>query len=302
MSDKRILIGPSSFGDVDPAPKTLLKDAGYDIVDNPYKRKLAKKELLKLLTPGVIGLIAGLEALDEEVLGASSLKALSRVGSGVSNVDLDAAKRLGILVRSTPTGPVEAVAELTVGAMLSLLRMIPAFDKDMHAGSWKKRFGSQIQGKTVALVGFGKIGRRVAELLAPFGADILAVDPALTADDGTVRRCGLKDALARADIVSLHCAGDTEIIGSGEIESMKPGAYLLNAARGGLVNETALCEALRSGKLAGAWLDVFSEEPYAGPLTALDNALLTPHVGSYSKECRVEMETEAARNLLEALA
>jgi len=301
MPTNKILIGPSSFAATDREAMDRLLAAGCEVVPNPHGRKLTKDEMFGLLTDDVVGLIAGLEPLDEEVLSRSRLKVISRVGSGVSNIDLEAAKRLKVAVRTTPTGPVEAVAELTLGALLCLLREISAFDRDIGAGTWKKRTGVQLEGKTVAIVGFGRIGRRVAELLRPFNVRLLAVDPNLAVETDGVPVMPLAQALREADVVTLHCAGEAQLIGADELGAMKPGSYLLNAARGGLVDESALLAALDSEKLAGAWLDTYAKEPYNGPLADHPRVLTTPHVGSYTRECRKSMELEAVENLLSAL-
>ncbi len=297
-----ILIGPSSFGEHDPAPLERLAESGYEIIDNPFKRRLTRSEVIELLKPNVVGLLAGLEPLDAEVLRGSHLKVLSRVGSGMTNVDLDAARELGISVHSTPSGPTEAVAELTVGALLSLMRMIPQMDADLHCGRWTKRIGRQLAGKTVAIVGYGRIGRRVADLLSPFRVRIIVIDPAASTDEGPAfERMTLEEALPIADVVTLHCSGEKLLLRKSELSRLKHGAVLLNAARGGLVDQTAIVKALESGRLSGAWLDTFDQEPYAGALASCPNALLTPHVGSYTEECRLQMETEAVENLLRAL-
>ena len=301
MSSK-ILLGPSSFAETDKTPLNRLLAAGYEVIDNPYKRKLTKSELMGLLTPDVVGIVAGLEPLDREVLYRSQLRVISRVGSGMSNVDLDAAKGLGIAVCSTPNGPTSAVAELTIGALLGLLRMIPLMDQALHRGEWSKKIGVQLEGKTVAVIGFGRIGRRVAELLVPFKVRLLVVDPYLNDScSGTFIRMSLPEALVLADIVSLHSSGEECLIGEHEFAIMKHGVFLLNVARGGLIAEEALVKALEEGKVAGAWLDTFKKEPYSGPLCKYHNVILTPHVGSYTLECRKKMEEEAVENLLNVL-
>lgn len=295
----RILIAPSTFGAVDNAPMKRLQQAGAHIIQNPFKRKLTKEELHSLL-PGVIGLIAGLEPLTRDVLERSQLKVISRCGVGLSNVDLQAAAHLGIVVRSTPDAPTTAVAELTVGAMLSLLRMVGWMDRDLHDGVWNKKIGLQLEGKTVVIIGFGRIGQKVASLLAPFNAKIIAVDPFRT-DCSAVPVLPLHDALRQADIVTAHCSGETCILGEKEFKLLKPGAFVLNGARGGVIDEKALMKSLDEGQVAGAWLDSFEEEPYRGPLTKYPQVILTPHVGSYTQECRTRMELEAVDNLLAAL-
>lgn len=299
----RVVIGPSSFAERDQGPMRRLRAAGLEVIDNPFKRRLSRDEVMSLLGPQVVGIIAGLEPLDEPVLSASRLKVVSRVGSGMANVDMVAARRLGIRVYGTPTGPVEAVAEMTVGALLALARSIPAMDSALHVGKWDKRIGIQIEGKTVALIGYGRIGRRVAELLVPFRVTILVVDPGLpTSGAGSHAVLPLADALPQADIVSLHCSGEDMLLTADQLGRMKAGSILLNAARGGLVDEAALALALKSGRIAGAWLDAFTSEPYHGELATLPNVLLTPHAASYTEECRSGMEHEAVDNLLKGLA
>jgi len=287
---------------MDTAPLLKLRSAGYEVVDNPYKRKLTKQELLQLLTDDTIGLIAGLETIDRDVLLKSKLRVVSRVGSGISNVDVGAAKELGIQVFSTPAGPTEAVAELTVGAMICLVRMVSAMDNALHNGLWDKKIGFQVEGKTVMIIGFGRIGRRVAELLKPFHVVLLIVDPFLQDEDARpYRRLSLEHALPQADIISLHCGGETCVLGDREFALMKRGVFILNAARGGVMSEDALKTNLESGLVAGAWLDTFKSEPYRDSLSAFSNVLLTPHVGSYTRESRLQMETEAVENLLKGL-
>ncbi len=296
----KVLLGPSVFASLDSAPLNYLLDSGYVPIDNPFKRKLTKPELLDLLSDDVTGVIAGLEPLDREVMEKSNLKVISRCGSGMSNVDLKAADDLGIQVCSTPYGPTSAVAELTIGVMLSMLRMLPLMDNDLHRGKWNKRIGSQLEGKTVVIIGFGKIGKQVASLLKPFNVVLLAVDHDLQGTVEGVEVKPLDKALSVADIITIHSSGDQQIIGSEEFKLIKKGTFLMNAARGGLVDESSLIEALESGKIAGAWLDTFSVEPYTGPLTEYSQVLLTPHVGSYTLECRKSMEMEAAKNLIAA--
>lgn len=296
----RILIGPSSFGVVDGAPLQRLRAAGFDVLENPFGRKLSKQELMELL-PGTTGLVAGLEPLDRAVLEQSDLRVISRCGAGMSNVDLDAAHQLGIAVRSTPDAPTAAVAELTVAAILALLRQVIPMNAALHAGRWTRLPGAQIEGRTVVVVGFGRIGQRVARLLVAFGARVIAVDPRVARVDPPITLANLTDALPLADIVTLHASGDETILGNASLRRLKPGGLVLNCGRGGLVDEGALCEALDSGHVAGAWIDAFCDEPYCGPLTRYPQVLLTPHIGSYTVECRRQMEMEAVENLLEAL-
>ena len=297
----KIIIGPSSFAELDKTPLELLLSAGYVVVDNPYKRKLTKEEIVELLKEDVIGLIAGLEPLGREVLQKSNLKVISRVGSGLSNVDMKAAKELDIEVLNTPYGPTTAVAELTIGAMLSLIRMISLMDKNLHNGKWTKKIGTQLEGKTVVIVGYGRIGRKVASLLSPFNVNLLVVDPFIQEPIDDISVVPLEEALPKAEIITLHSSGEDCILGEKEFQLIKPGAFVLNAARGSLIDEAALIHALEDGRMRGAWLDTFSQEPYAGRLTRYPQVVLTPHVGSYTRECRKGMEMEAVQNLIDVL-
>jgi D-3-phosphoglycerate dehydrogenase len=293
----KVLIGTSSFGKNNPAPIELLHHHGLEVIQNPYGRKLTREELIRLL-PGVDGLLAGLETIDKGVLQASNLKVISRCGSGISNVDVDACRELGIIFKYTPFGPTQAVAELTVAMMIALLRDAWAMHSSLSGKRWDKRVGFQLKGKTVVIVGFGKIGRRTASLLDPFAVNLIVVDPFIDQTTQSSQVMNLHEALPLADILVLHASGDDEIIGAEEFERMKDGAFLCNAARGKNVNEAVLIEALNLGKVAGAWLDSFSYEPYCGPLCGHPKVILTPHVGSYTAEGRLQMETTSAENLV----
>lgn len=298
---QKVLVSTSSFGVADDAPLKRLAQAGFEVQLNPYKRKLSRQELLELLT-GVTGLIAGLETLDHDVMSRSDLKVISRCGAGLSNVDMPAAQGLGIKVYSTPDAPTQAVAELTFACLLNLLRKISPMDQDLHQGKWNKQIGSQLEGKTVVIIGLGRIGRRVAQLLEPFHVRIIGVDPCPRDVTGWFELLTLKEALPLADIITLHCSGEECLLLEMEFALMKRGTFILNAARGGLIYEKALIKAIGEGIVAGAWLDTFGEEPYKGELTRYPQVLLTPHVGSYTRECRLQMELQAVENLIEAFA
>ncbi len=293
----KVLISTSTFGVSDDTPLKRLAQAGLEANINPYKRKLSKEELLNLL-PEVTGLIAGLETLDEEVMSRSDLKVISRCGSGLSNIDMRAAERLGIKVCSTPRAPTQAVAELTIACLLNLLRGVSTMDQDLHQGRWNKQTGLQLEGKTILIVGWGRIGRRVAELLRPFHVRIIVVDPFVQNITKQFEFLTLAQGLPLADVITLHCSGEDCFFSAGEFALMKKGAFLLNAARGGLIDEKALIKAIDERLVAGAWLDTFEQEPYVGELMRYHQVLLTPHVGSYTEECRRQMELEAVENLI----
>lgn len=297
---EKILITTSTFAAADSSPLKLLEDAGFEPVLNPYKRKLEKKELMELL-PGIRGMIAGLEKIDREVMEKSELRVISRCGAGISNVDLKAAKDMGIEVRNTPDAPTTSVAELTIAAMMALLKGLCIMDSDLHRSKWNKRTGFLLEGKKVLVVGYGRIGRKVKELVCAFGAKTIAVDPVKSGKEDGVVFMELQEALQKADIVTLHMSGEEKMIGEKEFDMMKEGVFILNGARGGLMDEPALIKALKSGKVAGAWLDTFEREPYSGPLEKFPNVILTPHVGSYTAECRLRMETEAVQNLIKVM-
>lgn len=306
LKNVKVLITPSVFSENNRTLLECLEKAGCQVIMNPYKRRLNKDELIQLLSSGAAGIIAGLEPLDREVLQKSNLKVISRCGSGLSNVDLEAAKELGIKVCFTPYGPTAAVAELTVGIMISLIRQVFQMNNDLHDGKWIKRTGVQLEGKIVVIIGYGRIGRRVAALLKPFKVKIIAVDPFLlkrSVISSVVNRIevrNLKQALPKADIVTIHSSGEDQIIGRSEFDLIKPGAFLLNVARGGVIDEQALIQALEDKKIKGAWIDTFNIEPYSGPLIKYPQVVLTPHIGSYSLESRKRMESEAVNNLISA--
>ncbi|MFP6581435.1 MAG: phosphoglycerate dehydrogenase [Candidatus Hydrogenedentota bacterium] len=300
----RVAIGPSSFAGEDKTPIHMLEQAGCEIVLNPFGRRLTEEEIIDHLK-GIDGLIAGLEPLNGKVIAsAPQLKAIARVGIGVTNVDFDAAKERNVAVSNTPDGPVNAVAEMTLASLLTLCRQLIPTNNALHNREWKKIIGRGLIGAQVLLVGYGRIGRRVGELAQAFGAEISVFDPfadAALIPEGVALVGDLKDALSRAEIISLHASGTDCLLGDNEFEHIQEGSILLNSARGELVDETALCAALDSGKIFGAWFDAFVEEPYNGPLCNYDQVLLSPHVGTYTRQCRLGMESAAVENLLRDL-
>jgi D-3-phosphoglycerate dehydrogenase / 2-oxoglutarate reductase len=300
-----VLLSVSSFGVADPEPRERLEAAGLEIRDNPYGRRLKQDEITALIGD-VDAVIAGTEPLNADVLEAAvRLRVISRVGVGLENVDLNAALRGGIVVRNTPDAVTDPVAELTLSGILNLLRHISHMDRDLRAGEWNRRMGRLLTGRTVGIVGLGRIGRRLATLLGPFGVRLLATDRApdhKAAQRLSVTYVELERLLAESDVVTLHLPGSPRpIIGAPELALMRPDAVLVNTSRGGLVDEDALLTALRDQRLAAAFLDTFVDEPYEGPLRELPNVLLTPHAGSYAAEARARMELEAVDNMLAAV-
>lgn len=302
---QKITITTTSFAKFDNQPQQLLENSGFDVVLNPHGRRLTADEVVELAAD-VVGIIAGTETLDKSVLEKLPLlKVISRCGVGMDNVDLEAAEKLNIKVFNTPFGPTLAVAELTVGLILDLLRKTTLMDREMRAGIWKKCMGNLLCDKRVGIIGFGRIGQKTGELLRTFGCEIGYYDSVMIVGfkDLRIKRIELDELLRESDIVTIHVSGKYEkpLLGAKELEMMKKGTWLVNAARGGVVDEKALLSVLKDGRLAGAALDVFEKEPYNGPFKELDNVILTPHIGSYAKEARVEMEMQAAKNLIEGL-
>lgn len=300
-----IQVSTSGFAEKNAGPLKLLRDAGYEVRLNPYKRKLSVAESQQLLQD-VVGLVAGVETLNEEVFAsAPKLKVIARVGTGMDAVDMAAAKARGIAVFNTPDAHIDAVAELALAGLLNGLRGQIGSDRAIRAGNWSRSMGRLLRGKTVGVVGMGKVGKALVRLLQPFQARLLAFDPywdEAFAAERKVERVELADLLRRADAVSLHVPGGPKpLIGAAELAQMRPDLVLVNTARGDLVDEAALVDFLTAHPAACAALDVFANEPYTGPLAALPNVLLSAHVGAYAQECRVDMEMQASELCLRAL-
>ena len=303
MEKLRIGITTSSFASSNRAPRAVLERAGVEIVDNPFGRRLTEQEAFEFLADKD-GLIAGLEPLNKRVIeNAKRLKAIARVGIGIDNVDVEAAEEFHVKVSNTPDGPTMAVAEMTIAAALALSRQLFEINRKMHQGQWPKTISKGLAGQKILFVGYGRTGRKTADLMRPFGVKILVADPYLASSDLALgeQYVTLEEGIAIADIISLHASGNKTIIGKNEFELMKNGVILLNSARGELVSEEALIAAFDSGKLGGAWFDAFWEEPYKGRLLNYDNMLLTPHVCTYTEQCRLSMEMDAVNNLLRDL-
>ena len=300
-----ILSTTTSFGKSSPNIIEDLTSRGYHLVTNPFCRKLTEKELRTLLSRHKpIGLLAGTEPITRSVLEDAKgfLRIISRVGVGWDNVDKQTAGNLGIQVFRTAGVLNQAVAELTFGLILSALRAIPLQDRQIRDGVWQKRMGRLLQGKVVAIIGFGSIGQCVGKLISAFDATVLYYDPVST-NVSWAKAVPLYDMLPQADIITIHADAQNQILGEKELLSLcKPGVIVVNTSRGSLIDEEVLYKALASGQVAFACLDVFDQEPYSGPLTQLENVILTPHIGSYAQEARIRMEEIAVENLLKALS
>jgi D-3-phosphoglycerate dehydrogenase / 2-oxoglutarate reductase len=300
----KVLQALSTFAENGPEPREILEAAGCEVVYNPYGRRLKREEIVELGS-SCEGVLAGVEPYDAWVLGQMpSLRVISRAGVGTDSIDKALAAERSIVVRNTPDVVVAPVAELTLAVTLDLLKRVTWHTERLKSRDWRKATGHMLQGSCVAVVGLGSIGRRVAEVMSTLGARVLGVDPAPRADWATehgFRLVDLTEALRVADVVTLHLTSDTFLMGATEIALMKPGALLLNFARGGYVDEGALFDGIQSGHLGGAGLDVFPEEPYGGRLCDLDNVVLTPHIATLTVESRLAMEVECVRNLVEEL-
>ena len=301
----KLVISTSSFDIDNNSCLQHLINSGMQIVGNSYKRKLTENEVIELLGENTVGMIAGIEPLTERVFdSAKNLKVVSRCGAGLDSVDLTAAEPRGISVLNTPEAPAQAVAELTMGLILSSLRRICQADRLLRANEWPRMQGQLLAAQTVGIIGLGHIGKRVARLCKAFDARVIAHDPHIDPASHEVESATLDGLLTEANVISLHLPYLTSthhILDKESFARMKPGTIIINAARGGLIDEAALDEALNSGHLGMAALDVFEQEPYHGQLTENNKVILTSHIGSLAKESRKLMEIEAAENLLKGL-
>ena len=300
----KVLITTSSFSLGNFAQAKSLHDAGISIEVNPHGRRLSEDEVAELVATDVIAILAGLEPLTDRVLSnAKSLRVIARCGTGLDSVDLQAASRLGIDVFNTPDAPTQAVAELTIAHMLNSLRHISTTDSNMRSGKWTPTMGSLLATKTVGLIGVGRIGSAVAKLAQAFGARVIGFDPVVSSHN-SVELLSLDEVLDQSDIVSLHVPINDQthhILNASAISRMKPGSIVVNVSRGGLIDESALHDALKSQHLSGAALDCFEDEPYSGPLLQIPGVHVTAHMGSYARETRDLMEVEASTNLVNGL-
>ena len=296
---RRVLITTVPFGEVDRRPLVLLEAAGIDYVINPIGRRLRAEELADMIVD-VDVLIAGTEPITAAVLErANRLRLISRVGIGLDSVDLQAARARDILVSYTPDAPAPAVAEMTMGLILSLLRSLAQADRAMRGGVWHRFVGRRLSEVTVGVIGVGRVGKRLIRHLQGFAPRILANDLTPDHEFGAahqVRWVEKETIYKEADIISLHLPLTPltrNLITQRELNMMKQDAVLINTSRGGMVNEHDLAQALKQGRLAGAALDVFGQEPYSGELVTIENCILTCHMGSMARDCRVQMELEA---------
>ena len=265
-------------------------------------RPLDEEEMVKLVR-GCAGLIVGVDPVTTRVLKAGPLRVVVKYGSGMDNIDVEAARTLGVQVTSTPGANARSVAELAIALLLSLARNVALHDRSVRAGSWPRLTGVELAGKQLGIVGYGAVGREVARLARGLDMHVVAHDPLL--HDADVPLVPLEELYSASDAVSLHLPLTDEtrgLVGERELAAMKPTAFLINTARGGLVDEAALAAAVRSGRLAGAALDGFEVEPLGeSPLRELENVVLSPHAGASTYDAVLRTAAQAVDRLLAEL-
>ncbi len=303
-----VLIGAEPIRD-QPGPfRTVLEAAGFRVVDPPTRERLTEANLLEWL-PQCDSIIAGGESISARVIEAApGLRAIARTGVGYDAVDVPAASARKIAVSITPGTNQESVAEQTFALLLALTKDVLAHDRTIRQGSWvRSPLPRPLRGLTMGIVGLGRIGQAVATRAVAFGMKVIAFEPTVNREFNErygVRPVGFAELLAEADVVSLHLPlveGTRGLFDRSTFARMKPGALLLNTSRGGLIVEPDLVEALRSGQLGGAGLDVFHREPPEAdnPLWALPNVVLTPHMAGVDTRSMADMAEMAARTLVE---
>jgi phosphoglycerate dehydrogenase-like enzyme len=307
---KHILITAGVFSDLLPEAGQPLVDAGLSLKIPPRRGALPEDELIEQLQ-GCWAVIAATDPYTERVFAACpDLKVVARWGIGYDSVDVPAATRHGVLVLNTPGVVTEAVADMTFALLLGAARRLPMGDRAVRSGQWPSLFSSLVHGKTLGLVGLGQIGQAVARRAAGFSMRLVAHDPMVlpaVAHELGVELVSLETVLAESDYVSLHCTmceATRQLIGPEQLALMKSTAFLINAGRGGLVDQAALTEALQSGSIAGAGLDVLGDEPPdpTDPLLQCENVVFMPHCSSFTHDTVRLVNARVCANVLEALS
>jgi D-3-phosphoglycerate dehydrogenase / 2-oxoglutarate reductase len=304
---KTVYIASSQFCERDQTPMQRLLEAGFEVRRNSLGRRLKSEEMLPEIGSAE-AVIAGLETYDSSILEAlPGLRCISRCGVGTDTIDLDAAARRRIAIFTTPDEVGEAAAQLAVAMIFALSRNFPQHASDLRSGLWRKHEGHLLSEWTIGIVGFGRIGRLVHKYLRPFGPRILIADPAVRQQDvpPDLEVCDLAGVLKRSDLVTLHASRRAEegpLLDRQAFKEMKSGIRIVNTARGYLIDELALYDALRSGNVAGAAHDVYATEPYCGPLVEMPQVLCTPHIATMTGASRGAMERRAAENVVAFLS
>jgi len=305
----RVLVTPTTFGMYDKRLRQELETTVGEVIYNQRGRRLASNELRELL-PGCDGFIAGLDLVDGAALeSADRLKVIARYGVGVDNIDLKTAAKKKIMVTNTPHANAVSVAELTVALLLSMARSIPEAAASVREGRWPRLHGQVLAGKTIGLIGFGSVGREVAKRLQSWELTVLACDPFGDEDLARsldVRLVDLQELIRKADFISVHVPLLSEtrhLVNADILAQMKRGAYLINTARGEILDEHALLAALDSGQLAGAALDVFTDEPPTidSPLRGHPRLIATPHCAAHTDGAADGMGWQSLRDCIAVL-
>lgn len=300
----KVFVSTHPFSETSTLPMKLLRDEGIEVCTNRYGRKMTTAELAKEIADADI-LIAGTEKITDEVLQkAPNLKLISRVGIGLDGINFELCQKYNIRVVYTPDAPTMAVAELCIGMMLDLARQISITDRNIRNGIWHRHMGMLLYGKTIGILGMGRIGKSIVHLLSNFNVKFVAYD--INPDFAFGRLYNVdflskEEVLQQSDIVSVNIPLkiDTyDFITYKELEMMRKESFLINTARGGIVNEHDLYLALYNNVIAGAAIDVFEEEPYKGNLCELNNCLLTCHMGASTIDSRTDMEIQAVEEAL----
>jgi len=305
--DINVLITSTSFGKVVKEPVEILKSKGYRLIWNKSGRPLKEDELVEKVHD-VDAWIAGVDEITAKVISAANnLKIICRYGVGVDNVDLREATKRGIIVTNTPDANSDAVADLTIGLILAVARWIPQADKAVKEGKWDRFFGYSVYDKTLGIIGMGKIGIKVMQRAQGFKMKIIYSDPRKNyeAEKMGARKVDLDELLREADFISIHTPLTSKtkyLIGESELSKMRSTSFLINTARGKLVDEIALYRYLKEKKIAGAAVDVYSKEPPGeSPLLSLDNVVTTPHIGGYTYEALYNMGMMVVKSLIDTL-
>jgi D-3-phosphoglycerate dehydrogenase / 2-oxoglutarate reductase len=297
----RVAVTPRSLRQT-PGPHLDRLQAELDVRFPDVDRPLDEQEMVELVRD-CAGLIVGVDPVTPRVLEAGPLRVIVKYGSGMDNIDVEAARALGVRVGSTPGTNARSVAELAIALLLVLARNVALHDRGVRAGSWRRLTGVELAGKQLGIVGYGAIGREVARIAQGLDMNVVAHDPLVAEAD--VPLVPLDELYAASDAVSLHLPLTDEtrgFVGGRELDAMKPTAFLINTARGGLVDEAALGDALRSGRLAGAALDGFEVEPLGdSPLLPLDNVVFSPHAGASTYDAVLRTAAQAVDQLLAGL-
>lgn len=306
----RILISAPYFLPVVEHYRSQLEAAGMELVIADVRERLSEEELLPLV-PTIHGAICGDDGFTERVLcAAPHLKVISKWGTGIDSIDINAAARLGIRVFNTPNAFTDCVADSTFGYILNFARQLFRMDQDVRSGKWIKPDAVTLRECTLGVIGVGNIGKAVVRRAVAFGMTVMGYDPVPVAEsfraETILEVVSMHELLKSSDFVSLHCdlnPTSYHLIDRPQLESMRPTAYLINTSRGSVVNEQALIEALRAGQIAGAALDVFESEPLPrdSPLRKLNNCLLAPHNANSGLAAKKRVHESTIHNLLTGL-